>query len=143
MLKSNIYTKNLNIHTDFPKDILVDIFRPFLFYYYIKYYDIKGTNKINNYAFILAVKLKVFYLYNTGFGRRQLKITKHFNKVIKKEYKFNTEHISFYKINCYLYGETEINQLINNIDDEETMSEQETIGEEDTISENDDVDSIS
>ena len=30
MLKENYYTRKLEIHNDFPKTLLVDIFRPFL-----------------------------------------------------------------------------------------------------------------
>ena len=35
MIKQHIYTKKLTIHKDFPKDLLVNIFRPFLYYFYI------------------------------------------------------------------------------------------------------------
>lgn len=98
MLESNPHTANYKIHKDFPKEILVNIFRPFLFYYFIINYDIKGTNKIYTYKDLLYRKLKKFYQYNKAFGRRYIQVTKHFNKVIKKEYKFNTNHISFYGI---------------------------------------------
>lgn len=99
MLDDNVYTTNYNIHNDFPKEILVNIFRPFLFYYFIINYDIKGTNKIYNYKQILFTKLKLFYQYNKSFGRRYIEITKHFDKIIKTEYKFNSNHIGFYEIN--------------------------------------------
>jgi hypothetical protein len=99
MLRSNPYTKLYSIHKDFPKETLVDIFRPFLFYYYIHNYDIKGTSKIYNYKQILYFKLRKFYEYNKVFGRRIIKITRNSNKTVKKEYTFNTNHISFHKIN--------------------------------------------
>ena len=98
MLEDNLYTKNYKIHRDFPKEILVNIFRPFLFYYYIIHYDMKGTNKIYNYKQILYNKLKKFYQYNKSFGRRYIQITRSFNKVINKKYVFNTKHINFYNI---------------------------------------------
>ena len=98
MLENNPYTKHYKIHKDFPKEILVNIFRPFLFYYYIIHYDLKGTNKVYNYKQILYIKLQKFYQYNKAFGRRYIHITNHFNKIIKKEYKFNTEHLNFYNI---------------------------------------------
>jgi len=100
MLETNVYTRHYKIHKDFPKEILVNIFRPFLFYYFIINYDIKGTSKIYNYSRLLFNKLKQFYHYNKAFGRRYIQVTKHFNKIIKKEYKFNTNHITFYGI-CY------------------------------------------
>jgi len=124
MLKSNQYTNLYVIHKDFPKEKLVDIFRPFLFYYYICNYDIKGTMKIYNYKLILHTKLKSFYQYNKTFGRRLIKITKIFNKPVKREYIYNSDHISFYKIpinNNYIYPyepvgrvATAINVLISN-----------------------------
>jgi len=99
MLNQNIYTKQLNINNEFPKDNLINIFRPFLFYYYIINYDIKGTYKIYNYKKNLYQKLKKFYQYNKAFGRKYIKLIKNAkNRVIKKEYVFNTDHISFYKI---------------------------------------------
>ena len=100
MLNSNIYTIRLNIHKDFPKDILVNIFRPFLYYYYIINYGIKGTNKIQQYKIILNKKLKKFYEYNKAFGRKYIKlITNSKKRVIKHEYHFNSKHISFHDIN--------------------------------------------
>lgn len=123
MLKSNPYTKAYSIHKDFPKETLVDIFRPFLFYYYIYNYDIKGTSKIYNYKRILHIKLKAFYEYNKSFGRKTIKITRLFNKTVKTEYKYNSENIPFYKIpvkNTSIYDDTvirvenTINSLFNN-----------------------------
>lgn len=98
MLRINPYTKQYDIHEDFPKDILVDIFRPFLFYFFIINYDIKNTSKIYKYKQILYTKLKKFYEYNKAFGRQYIKLTTRFHKIISKEFKFNTGHISFYKI---------------------------------------------
>jgi hypothetical protein len=98
MLEDNPYTKNYNIHAEFPKELLVNIFRPFLFYYYIIHYDIKGTNKVYNYKEILYIKLKKFYQYNKAFGRQYIHITKDDDKIIKKEYQFNTNHLNFYNI---------------------------------------------
>jgi hypothetical protein len=100
MLNSNIYTIRLNIHKNFPKDLLVKIFRPFLYYYYIINYDIKGTNKIQQYKIILNKKLKKFYEYNKAFGRKYIKlITNSKKRVLNHEYHFNTNHIAFNDIN--------------------------------------------
>ena len=49
MIKSNPYTKKLTIHKQFPKEQLVEIFRPFLYYNYIVNYDIRGTHKLAQY----------------------------------------------------------------------------------------------
>ena len=98
MLNSNIYTIKLRIHPEFPKKILVDIFRPFLYYYYIINYDISGTNKIYTYQDMLNTKLKQFYRYNKAFGQKYSHITAYFGKIVKTEYKFNTDHINFYGV---------------------------------------------
>lgn len=99
MLKSNRYTKLLYIHKDFPKDQLVDIFRPFLYYYYISHYDIKGTTKVYNYHHILKLKLKKFYEFNKQFGRKYVELVTNIQKrIVKKEIKFNCKCIPFHKI---------------------------------------------
>jgi hypothetical protein len=49
MLVNNYYTNKLIIHSEFPKDLLVKIFRPYLNYYYIIHYSIKGQEKIQKY----------------------------------------------------------------------------------------------
>ena len=110
MLKSNPYTRNYQIHKDFPKDTLVTIFRPFLFYFFIINYDIKDTSKINNYKQLLYIKLTKFYKYNKAFGRQYIKIITHLDKIIKQETLFNDEHISFYKIS--IKKETPYNELV-------------------------------
>lgn len=98
MLRNNEYTKKLIIHKEFPKDLLVDIFRPFLFHDYISNYYIKHTSKYYNSRQLLHIKLKKFYQFNKEFGRKIIKLTKKNKKVIKKEYILNTKHISFYDI---------------------------------------------
>jgi hypothetical protein len=98
MLKNNKYSKLLEIDKEFPKDKLVEIFRPFLYYYYIFNYDIKGTSKIYNYKLILNKKLKRFYYYNKLFGRKTISVNKDFNNKSKTILSFNTNHIGFYKI---------------------------------------------
>lgn len=111
MLNSNFYTRRLFIHKDFPKETVVDIFRPFLFYFFIVNYDIKGTNKIYSYKHILNYKLKSFYNYNPSFGRQYIETTIKYNRQIIKEYKFNTKHISFHNISI------SHNTSTSNIDD--------------------------
>jgi len=98
MLNNNKYTKLLKIDNEFPKDKLVEIFRPFLYYYYIFNYDIKGTSKIYNYKSILNQKLKKFYEYNKSFGKKCYSINSAFNNKAKVLLSFNTNHIGFYKI---------------------------------------------
>lgn len=98
MLRNNLYTKKLTIDKDFPKDLLVNIFRPFLFHEYISNYYIKSTSKVYTSRHLLSIKLKKFYQFNPAFGRKTIKLTKKNNKIINKEYILNTKHISFYDI---------------------------------------------
>jgi hypothetical protein len=113
MLEENPYTINYKIHKNFPKETLVNIFRPYLFYYYIVNYDIKGTNKITIYKQILYAKLKQFYCYNKAFGRRYIQTTTNFGKIIKKEYKINTNYMNFYGVKCNTANANNTNNTIN------------------------------
>ena len=104
MLNSNFYSKKLAIHVDFPKDLLLDIFKPFLYYYFIVNYDIQGTHRTSVFKRILYIKLKKFYKYNTTFGRKILHSKpKLFNNLTKKwqPFSFITHHISFHNIKIY------------------------------------------
>jgi hypothetical protein len=74
MLSANSFTKKLTIHKEFPKEQLVEIFRPFLYYYYIVNYDIRGMHKLVQWKSILHHKLRKFYEYNKAFGRRIIEL---------------------------------------------------------------------
>jgi hypothetical protein len=97
MLQNNYYTNKLLIHDEFPKDLLVNIFRPYLFYYYIVNFSIKGTEKIHKYKNQLYIKLKKFYEYNSLFGRKICAGKR--RKFIRNSFKitFNSHHVSFFK----------------------------------------------
>ena len=98
MLINNEYTNKLSIDNQFPKDVLVNIFRPFLFYDYISQYYIRTTTKMNMAKHLLYIKLQQFYKFNPAFGRKTVKIIKFNNHIIHKEYILNTKYISFYNI---------------------------------------------
>jgi hypothetical protein len=117
MLYNNVYTRALPIHEDFPKETLVQIFRPFLYYYYIISYGENDYTKTYKYRIILNKKFQKFCEFNSMFGRKIIKLIKKFGKVIKTEISFNTDHISFYNIyvntNSLHYIDN-FNQLNNN-----------------------------
>ncbi len=120
MLRNNVHTNKLTIHNNFPKDLLVEIFRPFLFHDYITNYYIRGTSKVYNSKLLLRAKLKKFYEFNPRFGREIIKLTKKNKKIIKREYILNTKHISFYDIVLTQTFETNnivflTNNLTNNL----------------------------
>jgi hypothetical protein len=151
MLNSNFYSKKLNIHVDFPKDLLLDIFKPFLYYYFIVNYDIQGTYRTSEFKRILYIKLKKFYKYNTTFGRKILHSKpKLFNNLTKKwqPFSFITHHISFHNIKIYdtdtdvvdtddIISNTNINITGNNyINDDSTIDDDDE--DDDYDDENDD-----
>jgi hypothetical protein len=160
MLHSNFYSKKLNIHVDFPKDLLLEIFKPFLYYYFIVNYDIQGTHRTSEFKRILYIKLKKFYKYNTTFGRKILHSkTKLFNKLQTnwQPFSFITHHISFHNIQIYdtdiaivetadIYNNTNINTNINTtgnnyINDDSTLGdEHENDGDDEDDDENEDDD---
>ena len=149
MLKHNIYTNKLCIHDDFPKEFLVEIFRPFLFYDYIANYYIRGTTKVYNARLLLNNKLKEFYNYNKIFGRQIIKLTKINNKIIKQEISFNTNHISFYNIKVsslpctnQIYFRDNIQSIVEQIYNSNASSDDEN-DRYDSVSETMEQDSIS
>lgn len=102
MLKRNKYTKNLEIDDSFPKDILVDIFRPFLFIDYINNYYIRGDIKVYIAKHMLDNKLRDFYKFNKHFGKQMIKLIKK-NNIFVRHLCINSKHISFYGIPIYSY----------------------------------------
>jgi hypothetical protein len=116
MIKHNPCTSLLNIHRDFPKESLVEIFRPFLYYYFVINYGVIGTEKITTYKHKLHNKLTQFYKYNKSFGRKIVKVIKNNNTIVKREINFISEHISFYKIKSVFFSEdcSENNMLNRN-----------------------------
>ena len=99
VLSMNYYTNKLLIHAEFPRDLLVNIFRPYLCYYYLIHYSIKGTEKIQLYKNLLHIKFRKFYEYNTLFGRKFCVGVRR-RKINRKPFsiKFNSDHINFYNI---------------------------------------------
>ena len=99
LLSTNFYTNKLAIHSEFPKDLLVNIFRPYLFYYYLIHYSIKGVEKIQIDKTQLHIKLRKFYEYNTLFGRKICSVIRRKRRNRKPfSFKFNSDHINFYNV---------------------------------------------
>ena len=152
MINENFYTKQLNIHAEFPKDILVNIFRPFLLYYFIIHYDFHNEKKYT-YKQILSLKLKKFYDYNKLFGRKITHVVSYRNNnaalftsknKYKLTYSFNTKHLSFYNIcvnenrysnNLYLHVDYNLRDNYASDDTNDNTSEDTS---DDTSEDNDD-----
>ena len=67
--------RNVNIHPEFPKRELVDIFRPYLFLYVMSIDFIHGSEKKYLSEIILKKKLQEFVAYNENFGRRKISMS--------------------------------------------------------------------
>jgi hypothetical protein len=137
MLMGNYYTRKLTIHKEFPLKTLTDIFKPFLYYFYIINYDIQGTQKIDNYKRVLYIKLKKFYEYNKAFGRKmynstiQNKLLRRLNLPIIPQTYFSTKHISFHNINITNDEITDVHILFYAMQEEDDVSETETEDDDD------------
>ncbi len=142
MLAANYYTRKLIIHKEFPIKTLIEIFKPFLYYFYIINYDIQGTQRIDNYKETLYIKLKKFYEYNKAFGRKMCRATfknkllKRLNLPLISQTYFSTEHISFHNITIQKSDMTDIHVLLYGIQSEEDdLSDSETQVEESEVEE--------
>jgi hypothetical protein len=110
MLKDNHYTRRLSIHKNFPKALLVEIMRPFLYHKYMYKYGIHGLEKTELHKRIINVKLKKFYNYNKLFGRIRYNtncLTTPISNAISTT--FNTQHIKFHEIKIRL-GDTDFRE---------------------------------
>ena len=64
----------LMIHPEFPRDVLVDILRPYLYLYILSYDSIDGTEKRTIAYKIFNNQKKKFMKYNYKFGRKHISI---------------------------------------------------------------------
>jgi hypothetical protein len=84
------------IDSDFPKEDLVNIMRPYLRLYYFSIYSLDEYKKINAFS-ELNKKLRKFHKYNNKFGRKIIKRACNANLKIVYETTFNQRHIDYYK----------------------------------------------
>ncbi len=108
MLKRTDLRKRIRIHSDFPKDILVDIMRPYLELYFTYNFSISNTEKKFRSYYDLKAKLNEFIKYNPLFGRKIMILQPMKNSVLpftqnsplkKRPFYiggFNMKHIPFY-----------------------------------------------
>jgi len=83
-----------NIHDDFPKDVLVKIFRPFIYLYLMVNYGLQNTLVVDDANDHLKTKLQAFFEYNPLFGRVFIKYRR-INGRWKPEYTYNEKHMNF------------------------------------------------
>jgi hypothetical protein len=91
--------KKILIHKEFPKDVLVDKMRHYLYCYLLYLYDSHNFNKSNYYYLLWDEKMKQLQRTNPEFGRKifHMKQKSNFKFGEKFEsYSFNDKCINFY-----------------------------------------------
>jgi len=96
MLSEHKYSKDLKIDWSFPKDRLIEIFKPYLSLYYMELYSF-DVNMRENARLKLQSKLRNFFEYNPKFGRKYYKTEKNiiFNTK-KRTITYDQDHIPFH-----------------------------------------------
>ena len=79
------------IHDEFPTELLVEIFRPYLRLYYISMYALE-QQKQNNADYELTKRLNYFSQYNRLFGRKYF-----YRELGKRRFRFNDKYPPFIK----------------------------------------------
>jgi len=112
MLKK--YNKKIVIHADFPKEVLVNIMRPYLLLYYIIEYSSEEYRTINAEE-LLKYKLKKLYKHNVAFGRKIVKLKRVGFSARRERYiEFSDNHPKFHDpVDMEVYKKTHI-ELIEN-----------------------------
>jgi hypothetical protein len=101
------YKKNCHIHPEFPRKKLLEIMRPYLYYYFVSNYSLCYEKK-QEYSYQLRKKLTLFFNHNPNFGKKFLKLqiyavdgsgTNPFTskKSLHRIPFFDDRHISFYE----------------------------------------------
>ena len=62
----------IDVHADFPRNVLVDIMRPYLYLYLLIHDHIRGTEKNTIARMLFDHVVQRFLKYNHSFGRRQI-----------------------------------------------------------------------
>lgn len=106
-------TNKIEIHDEFPKDILIKTMLPYLKLYLVHAYSISNTDKKYDSYCVLKAKLRAFAKYNPHFGKKiTIKVDLydgHYNPfMFQSPYakpggfitKFNTKHLHFNELHC-------------------------------------------
>lgn len=70
------YDCKWSIDPDFPRDILIDVMRPYLYVYYLVAYDALSDKQSSHYESVLTKSLMQFYKKHRTFGRKIFVSTK-------------------------------------------------------------------
>ena len=76
MLSEHSYARKLKMNTEFPKSELLDIFRPYLYLYYLVWYSNCDDTQSLFYKSSLLLLLSEFYKTNPNFGKMTVYLEK-------------------------------------------------------------------
>lgn len=97
-----IINKSYKHHNEFPKDVLINIFRPFIRDFLITRYSL-NLSSVSYHTKKLSKKLYGFFSYNSNFGRiyykSEKKFDEKFNIKFTKNKIFDTKYVSYNNIN--------------------------------------------
>jgi hypothetical protein len=94
MLKE--HKPRIYIHTEFPKEELVNIMRPYLHLYYVSMYSLDEHKKLSAFS-ELHKKLHKFYKHNPKFGRKIVKRELNSDFKFTTNINFNKKYVNFNK----------------------------------------------
>ena len=77
MLAEYYFSFKWKIHVDFPKDVLVDVMRPYLYLHYLVTFDIVSLRQASYSEILLHHALGQFFKANKLFGRKEIKTTRY------------------------------------------------------------------
>ena len=84
MLDTKENKRMFKFDEDFPKDVLLKAFRPYLFVYLISKYSLRSSRKMFEYKSILKTSLRAFKKENIPFGRKIIKMSKTWSQRLNK-----------------------------------------------------------
>jgi hypothetical protein len=84
MLDTKENKRMFSFDEDFPKDVLLKAFRPYLFVYLISKYSLRSSRKMFEYKSILKTSLRAFKKENIPFGRKIIKMHKTWSHRLNK-----------------------------------------------------------
>lgn len=101
------YNKKIVIDKDFPKEVLVNIMRPYLLLYYVVEYS-SEEYRIIDAELLLKYKLKKLYKHNIAFGRKIVKLKRVGFSTRRQRYiEFSDNHPTFDEpVNMEVYQKT-------------------------------------
>ena len=99
---SNNFKKKIIIHAKFPKNKIIEIFKPYLILYMNSNLSLIPSQKYKS-SCILEEKLKRFQEFNPFFGRAKINFKKKYIngkvKIVEEKISFNDNHINFNEYN--------------------------------------------